>query len=120
MSCVQRGVEHSVAHRVPPKTEAPFAWGESSLEHTLLVSLYWMQTQLKDRGEAEPWREVELQPLVVEQPVKLDAMMQPVALGTPPVAWASVRLVHGAKVAAAEDPTARDVDNAHRRRIVIR
>ena len=98
MACVQKGVEHSVAHRVPPKSEAPFAWGESSMEHSLLVSLYWMQTQLKDSGEAEPMREVELQPLVVEQPVALDAMLKPVPLGSPPVAWASVRLVGGMRV----------------------
>lgn len=37
LTCVQKGVERAV-HRVPPHSERPFSWAESSMEHILQVA----------------------------------------------------------------------------------
>ena len=120
-TCYQKGLERSV-HRVGLKAEEPFAWAESSLEHILVASLYRVQTDLvllDDRGAVleQPsaerrailprrtpsgsfnrgarergWRDTQLQPLAQAQQIKLDALSQPLQLGSPAVAWARVDL----------------------------
>ena len=44
-TCAQRGAERR-RHRVVPKCEAAYAWAESSLDHSLLVSVAWIQTEV--------------------------------------------------------------------------
>ena len=91
----QRGADNA-KHVVEPHGDAPYAWAESSLEHTLLVSLFTHRTDLISvpfsggGGSA-----------VTRQPVKLDAMMKSHKLANASgnaVAWAHVGMREGVHV----------------------
>jgi len=104
LSCAQKGSDTSARspHRVMPNASAPFAWAESTLEHILLVTLSWSQTEVvKARPGVQPWRSTQYHPLVKEQPLPIDAMLQSFGLGTDPktpIAWGRVELQDGVRV----------------------
>ena len=67
----QKGAEQR-AHAVPPNSQAPFAWAESSLEHVLLVSLNPVRPTLSARplpaGLQLGWRSSEPDRLAATPP----------------------------------------------------
>ena len=115
VACRQKDCEHVAKHEVQPMCAAAYAWAEDSKEHVLLLDVAYQITELVSRKSrpAEPtsvgradtpaFRAAQLHPVVAEQPLKLDAMLQTMPVGgggdkEKAVAWTRVELVDGVRV----------------------